>query len=87
MKVHNYMENVVEDAVEKMLERPDAGSFTDKDLADIKALTLNGLPPRYIVTPKGEVFSKLNELSIQFQADVTRCLYLAVQTVKDNPRD
>ena len=87
MKVHNYMENVVEDAVEKMLERPDAGSFTDKDLADIKALTLNNLPPRYIVTPKGEVFSKLNELSIQFQADVTRSLYQAVQTVKDNPRD
>ena len=86
-RVHNYMENVVDDAIGKMLQKPGAGSFTEKDLADIRALTLNSLPPRYIVTAKGEMYTKLSEMSIQFQADVTRALVQAVDTVKKHPRD
>jgi competence protein ComFB len=81
------MEYVVEDAVRKITEKEEGHTFSEKDLADIEALALNSLPPRYIVTEKGEVFSKVDELSIQFQADVTRAVMQALNRVKDNPRD
>jgi len=87
MRVRNFMEYVVEDAVRKITEKEEGHTFSEKDLADIEALALNSLPPRYIVTEKGEVFSKVDELSIQFQADVTRAVMQALNRVKDNPRD
>ena len=87
MRVRNFMEYVVEDAVRKITEKEEGHTFSEKDLADIEALALNSLPPRYIVTEKGEVFSKVDELSIQFQADVTRAVMQALSRVKDNPRD
>jgi len=87
MRVRNFMEFVVEDAVRKITEKEPAHAFSEKDLADIEALALNSLPPRYIVTEKGEVFSKVDELSIQFQADVTRAVMQAITRVRENPRD
>ncbi len=87
MRVRNFMEYVVEDAVRKITEKEEGHTFSEKDLADIEALALNSLPPRYIVTEKGEVFSKVDELSIQFQADVTRAVMQALSRVKENPRD
>ena len=37
---------------------------------DIASKALNDLPPHYVVTEKGEVYSKINALRQQFEVDV-----------------
>lgn len=54
--------------------------------ADIKAIALNHLPPKYIATESGEVYSKINALSIQFEADVVNAITKAIEKVQNSPR-
>ncbi len=87
MKVKNYMEYAVEDVLNNLLNREVKAEFTEKDLADIKAITLNSLPPQYTVSEKGNVFVKVKEqLIVQFKADVIRELLKAMDIVSKNPR-
>ncbi len=53
---------------------------------DVAALALNNLQPRYVVTERGMVFSKLSGLDIQISADVVRELTRALDKVSTNPR-
>lgn len=87
MIVHNYMENVVEEMLKKLLEKDVHQEFSEKDLADIKAIALNNLPPQYTVSEKGNIFVKVKEqLVLQFKTDVIRELIIAIDKVKNNPR-
>ena len=53
---------------------------------DIKALTLNNLPPRYVVTTKGDIFVRVSAMSIQAQADILGAVMHAIDIVSKNPR-
>lgn len=53
---------------------------------DVMALALNKLPPRYVVTTGGSVFSQFSMQSEQNQAEIMTALYLAARKVNDNPR-
>lgn len=88
MKAHNYMEDVVDIVLPKILQ-------TDKYLNqctcqqcinDIKAIALNNIKPRYVSTEKGSVFSKANMFSIQSETDVTQVLIEAIKIVNKLPR-
>ncbi|MDD5668886.1 MAG: late competence development ComFB family protein [Candidatus Omnitrophica bacterium] len=46
---------------------------------------LNRLPPNYVVTEKGRLYTKLSEQGIQFKADVVKELTKAIQRVSKNP--
>lgn len=89
MQIHNYMEDVVEDVLGEMIRnQKDLEEFCQNqgNRMDIIAATLNKLMPKYIVTPRGRVYTKLQELAAQFKADVIREVSKAIELVKSNPR-
>jgi len=53
---------------------------------DIASYALNKLPPKYIATYEGGVYSKLDTLSLQYETDLLKAIYQAAQIVKENPR-
>lgn len=86
MKVKNYMEDVVEHLLPDLLKQyPDLCHCSQCE-SDIKALALNSLTPKYVATDIGEVYTKVNELSIQFEADAIKAIIQAIQVVTQFPR-
>ena len=81
----NYMEDIVEDTmkvIKKNLPVCDCPQCT----SDIMALALNSLPPKYVVTRKGELYSKLATIRQQCEVDVLTAVTKAITTVRDSPR-
>jgi len=84
LQMNNYMEEIVLDMIDDILT--DINMCTcERCKIDVTAKALNDLPPQYIVTRKGEVFSKINNLRAQFEVDVISAITLAAILVKRNP--
>lgn len=81
----NYMEDMVENLLPNALSEYDRVCKCSKCINDIKAIALNNLKPLYFTSEKGEVYNKLNELEIQFGADVLRELIKAIEIVSKKP--
>jgi len=81
----NYMEAVVLNLMEGVL---DDINMCKCELCkmDIAALALNDLPPKYIATETGELYSKVNSLRNQFEVDVIAAITKAAVLVKRSPR-
>lgn len=87
MELKNYMEIIVEEAVDDELSRIKEDWAKNKRCRlDLMALVLNRLPARYVVTDKGRIMTKIKETEVQFQADILRELVRAIAMVKKNPR-
>ncbi|MDM8534282.1 late competence development ComFB family protein [Clostridiaceae bacterium HSG29] len=86
MKVHNYMENAVDKLIEKVLDQYDNICKCEICRNDIKAIALNDLKPHYVAIHKGDLYSKVDEMYIQFEADIFRALVHAIEIVSKNPR-
>ena len=86
MEVKNHMEYVVDKTLPQVLKQKTDVCACPQCISDIKAVALNRLPPKYVATEKGEVFTKANELTVQFEADVIRALVEAIEVVKGKPR-
>jgi competence protein ComFB len=80
----NYMEEIVIGSLDDIL-RDIKMCKCDRCKLDITAKALNDLPPQYIVTQKGEIYSKINNLKIQFEVDVISAITKAAIIVKRNP--
>ncbi|NLN56523.1 MAG: late competence development ComFB family protein [Gammaproteobacteria bacterium] len=84
-QIKNYMEEIVFSQMKDILN--DINMCTcDKCLLDIAAIALNDLPPKYIVTEKGELYSKINTLGQQFEVDIVSAVTKAAVLVKRKPR-
>ncbi|HOQ37703.1 MAG TPA: late competence development ComFB family protein [Acetivibrio sp.] len=81
----NYMEEVVYSILKEIINDIDVCDC-EKCMMDVAAIALNNLPPKYIVTEKGELYSKVNALRQQFEVDVISSLTKAAEVVKKNPR-
>lgn len=85
MQIKNIMEDIVFNLMDGVL-----GDINicrcEKCLLDIAAIVLNELPSRYIVTEKGEVFSKTDTLRNQFEVDVISAITRAAILVKRRPQ-
>jgi len=81
----NYMEEVVDSQLDEVLRNMDMCKC-EKCRMDITAITLNSLPPKYIVSEIGELYSKANSLIRQFEVDVTAAIAKAAVIVKMKPR-
>ena len=81
----NYMEDIVISTTESILKLLNICKC-EKCRLDIIALALNDLPPKYIVTEKGELYTKLNELENQFGVDVQAAIIKAALLVGKNPK-
>ena len=55
-------------------------------IEDIKCVSLNKLPPKYVSTPKGELFSKVDQTVRQNTVDVDIAVMNAIEFVRDHPR-
>jgi len=84
-QMKNYMEEIVLSAMDDILR--DINVCTcERCRYDIAAKALNDLPPQYIVTKKGEIYSKINNLKAQFEVDVISAITKAAILVKRNPK-
>lgn len=81
----NVMEILLEELFDKMKDQLDCCTC-EECRSDIIALALNQLPPHYVRTPKGELLSKLDQLSSQNSTDALAALTQAVEKVKASPR-
>lgn len=83
--VKNYMEEIVLESLDKVIECC-GGCDCEICRMDILAVALNSLPPKYIATEKGQLYSKVSILQQQFDVDVVSAIARAVDIVKKNPR-
>lgn len=85
MIIVNYMEKLVDNNIDAVIERVGVCSC-DKCKLDIKAIALNNLPPKYVVTTIGAVYVKLEMLEEQFSIDVSKEITKACMKVKNSPQ-
>ena len=85
MKLLNLMEQVVGQAIDDIKNYYD---FCDCPVCrnDITAMSLNKLPPRYVVTERGESYSRAEMLAMQESLDVVSVVMAAIKKVEQNPR-
>jgi competence protein ComFB len=57
----------------------------EKCKLDIAAIALNNLPPQYVVTERGILFSKLETLQQQYEISITAAIIRAGLLVKKTP--
>jgi Late competence development protein ComFB. len=81
----NLMEIVVMNKIREMESELDCCKC-DQCLMDIATYVLNRIPPKYIVTTKGRIFSNLEALSIQHIADIVTLILEASFLVSESPR-
>lgn len=84
LKLKNYMEDVVALLLDELIRDRDVCKCELCRL-DMMAIALNNLPPKYIVTRKGEVYAKTDLLSRQYRTDVIIQLLKAMEIVSKNP--
>lgn len=73
MKIHNLMEEVVSDAVHKVVQEEKARgkSISEDYITDIVCYVLNRIPPRYVSTGKGIAYSTAEYFSdAQLMVDI-----------------
>lgn len=84
LKYHNVMERVVEERLDEMLKSYDCCKC-ERCRADIVALALNNLPPRYVVTDEGELFAKIQYTQKRYELEVVKQIAAAINMVKESP--
>ena len=85
-KIYNYMEFIVTDELEKLLISIEDICKCQKCKLDIISCALNRLPPKYIVSEKGRIYTKLDEQNVQFRVDVIREITKAILYVSKKPQ-
>ncbi|MDW7673467.1 MAG: late competence development ComFB family protein [Bacillota bacterium] len=85
MELKNYMEVMVLQAIDELLKKRSDICRCEKCRLDIAAKALNSLPPKYIVSYHGEVYTKTSVLQNQSNADVLRAVTQAIMHVSRNP--
>lgn len=86
MKLHNYMEDVVIRMIDLAIEKYPEVCKCRKCRLDIAAIALNNLPPKYIVTERGELFTKVDGMEVQFDVDVLKEVTKAIEIVSKKPK-
>lgn len=83
--VKNIMEDVVSVKIDGLIQAENACAC-EKCRADVMVLALNNLPPRYVSTVSGDVFSHFEMVTQQPQTDIVAAIVNAIKVVSDNPR-
>ncbi len=86
MNLKNYMETLVEDALDKGLATYPETCRCERCRLDMMALALNNLPARYIVAERGLTHVNLEAATAQFSSDVLYAVNQAIQLIGMRPR-
>jgi competence protein ComFB len=81
----NYMEDVVSDVYQELLNRTPELCKCDRCRQDVIALALTRLHGKYAVSAEGEIFAKLSREDRQVRATALVEILEAVKTVKEHP--
>ncbi len=86
MKVVNVMETFVDSQLDSVLKNISGFCQCDECKKDVKAMALNNLPPRYVNSHKGDVYTRLGVLDPTELARVVLEITKAANVVMKNPR-
>lgn len=82
----NYIEHLVNEQLDEFLSKNKDICSCEKCQMDMKAYALNKLKPQYLVTDKGYIYQKIEEMRLQYTVDILRTIIDASNVVKNNPR-
>lgn len=85
MAVINVTEELVKLRVQEIFAKDSEHCTCERCYDDIVALACNSLPAKYIATPAGAVFEKLNYTRQQSAVDINSAIYKAMQIVWTKP--
>ncbi|CAH2212946.1 late competence development ComFB family protein [Tepidibacter aestuarii] len=86
-KLKNYMEDLVDIHLNKLLEEYEDICKCERCILDIKAIALNNLKPRYGVTQMGNVFIKIDESTTESNVKIISEIIKAIEKVSKNPHN
>jgi competence protein ComFB len=85
IRMKNYMEDCVADMMQSVLTDVNCCSC-ERCRLDIMAYVLNKLPPKYVVTRKGHLYTKLSAIQTQFDVDIVSSIAQAAALISTRPR-
>lgn len=85
-RLENHTEVIVLQTIEELLSKDEFSDVpqTEDTLVDIATYSLNRLPPKYVATQKGEVYTKAEELEQQHSVDILAVVAKAINVVSEN---
>lgn len=85
-KLDNHTEVIVLQTIEELLSKDEYSHVpqTEDVLIDIATYSLNRLPPKYVATQRGEVYTKSEELEQQHSVDILAVVAKAIKVVSEN---
>lgn len=88
MELENYTETLVDEAIKDFLNKNQdiTEKLTSSEILEIKAYSLNQLPPHYTTSQKGYAYTKLEEISIQAKVTILKTVVMAVEKIINNRR-
>jgi competence protein ComFB len=85
MPVKNCMEAFVYEAIENMLDSYPGICTCEQCQKDIAAYALNHLPPKYIRTNIGDIYTRLDLYDKSQYTQIMRAVAQAIEVVSKNP--
>lgn len=81
----NYMEDLVQDMLPAVIKNMTVCKC-EQCRMDMMAYALNHLPAKYVVTRKGNLYTRIEAMHSQFDADIITALSHGAALVAENPR-
>lgn len=81
----NVMEDLVDDRLDELMEFAGV-CCCERCRADVRTLSLNSLPAKYVISTSGDVYVRFQSLEPQMQVDLTTTIMNAIEIVRANPR-
>lgn len=85
MELKNFMEDLVMQQIDAIISTSSNVCSCEKCRYDIAAMALNILPARYVVTTKGETYTKIKAQEQQFVVDIITAITAGIDIVKNHP--
>ena len=86
MELKNFMEDVVLGKLDQVLAQYPDCCEGDQWRGDIASLALNHLPAHYSSTEKGEIFTRVQAMSLEYEVEVIQQIAKAIELVSAHPR-
>lgn len=84
LKCINVMELMVDSNLLEVMQQE--GCCTcERCVMDARALILNKIPPKYVVTDAGQAFEECRQTAVQNRVSLYQCMLESVHKVKESP--
>lgn len=85
LKLKNYMEDLVLQQLDAVIAANMEVCDCQQCRHDIAAMALTSLPAHYIVTPRGETYTRIKALEGQFTVDIISAITESIKIVRNHP--